>query len=116
MFTILGGDGKEYGPVPADQIRRWIAAGRANLETKAKAAGSEEWRRLGDHAEFGVPSEPPPVMTPPPAGGNPFAASAAIPVPTVALAERGQRFLARFIDWVIEIICAIPGGSSMFGS
>ena len=31
MFTILGGDGKEYGPVPTDQIRRWIVAGRANL-------------------------------------------------------------------------------------
>ena len=24
MFTIIGGDGREYGPVSADQIRNWI--------------------------------------------------------------------------------------------
>lgn len=110
MFTILGGDGKEYGPVPTDQIRRWIVAGRANLETKAKAAGSDEWRRLGDHAEFAAPFDAPPVMAQPTADGNPFAAATTIGVPAVVLAERGQRFLARFIDWVIEIACAIPGG------
>lgn len=52
MFTIIGGDGKEYGPATVEQIRDWIAAGRANLETKAKAAGSDEWRRLGDYVEF----------------------------------------------------------------
>ncbi|MCX6954258.1 MAG: RDD family protein [Verrucomicrobia bacterium] len=46
MFTIIGGDGKEYGPVAANQIREWIAAGRASLDTKAKAVGTEEWRLL----------------------------------------------------------------------
>lgn len=52
MFTIIGGDGKEYGPATVEQLRGWIAAGRANLETKAKAVGSDEWRRLGDYPEF----------------------------------------------------------------
>jgi uncharacterized membrane protein YjgN (DUF898 family) len=52
MFTILGGDGKEYGPVSADQIRVWLSQNRANLDTRLKAAGSEEWRRLGDIPEF----------------------------------------------------------------
>jgi len=73
MFTIIGGDGKEYGPVTAEQIRSWIESRRANLDTKAKALGSEEWRRLGDYAEFNddipVPSaavatEPPPIPAP----------------------------------------------------
>ena len=53
MYTIIGGDGSEYGPVPAEQIRAWIAAGRANLETQAKAAGTEEWKPLGEFADFG---------------------------------------------------------------
>ena len=67
MFTILGGDGREYGPVTADQIRAWIAAGRANLETQAKAIGSAEWRRLADYAEFGAVGAPPaPAAEPPP--------------------------------------------------
>jgi hypothetical protein len=56
MYTIIGGDGKEYGPVTADQVRSWIAAGRANLETKVKAEGSEEWRRVADFPELAPPA------------------------------------------------------------
>ena len=52
MFIIIGGDGKEYGPVTTEQVRAWLAGGRANLDTKAKAAGTENWQRLGDFAEF----------------------------------------------------------------
>ena len=68
MFTIIGGDGKEYGPVTAEQVKSWIASGRANLTTKAKAAGSAEWRALGDFAEFnGTGAGTPPLTAPPPA-------------------------------------------------
>ena len=52
MFTIIGGDGKEYGPVTLEQVRNWVADGRANHDTQAKRAGDEQWRRLGDFAEF----------------------------------------------------------------
>src|SRR4051812_8995980 len=63
MFTIIGSDGKEYGPVTADQIRAWIAAGRANLDSQAKLVGATEWKRLGDWPEFGAAaSAPPPVV------------------------------------------------------
>jgi hypothetical protein len=55
MYTIIGGDGKEYGPVSAEQVRAWIAAGRANLETKAKAEGTDEWRQLADFPELAPP-------------------------------------------------------------
>ncbi len=100
MFIIIGGDGKEYGPVTADQIRSWITGGRANLDTKAKAAGTEEWRRLGDHAEFAGASVSPPVMS---AAG------------TMALAEgaefagRGNRLGAWFIDNAIAFVLCLPG-------
>ena len=66
MFTIIGGDGQEYGPVTAQQLRAWIAAGRANLETQAKAVGSDEWRRVGDFPEFAsgeTSSVPPPLQS-----------------------------------------------------
>ena len=53
MFHIIGCDGKEYGPVTVEQIRAWIAAGRANLETKARALGTDEWRRLADFGHGG---------------------------------------------------------------
>jgi len=63
MFTIIGGDGKEYGPVSAEQVRAWLASGRANLQTKAKYAGTEEWHTLGDYTEFvsSAATTPPPV-------------------------------------------------------
>jgi hypothetical protein len=53
MYVIIGGDGKEYGPVGVEQVRAWIAGGRADLETQAKRVGTETWRRLGDFVEFG---------------------------------------------------------------
>lgn len=109
MFTIIGGDGKEYGPSPANQIREWLAAGRANLDTKAKALGSEEWRRLGDFVEFGA--NPP---LPPPLSGTSADAAAthAIPEPvaeSTALAGRGERLLAQILDNVIGVAFALPG-------
>jgi len=52
MYKIIGADGKEYGPVGADQIRQWIAEGRANAQTKIQAEGSTEWRLLSEFPEF----------------------------------------------------------------
>jgi len=71
MFTIIGADGKEYGPVSADQVKGWITAGRANGQTKVKREGSSDWKSLADIAEFaglfgGTP--PPPVPFAAPAG------------------------------------------------
>lgn len=123
MFTIIGGDGKEYGPASAEQLRSWINAGRANLETKAKLAGETEFRRLGDFPEFGGPATP---AEPPPLAGNfdpaPGFAPAA-PIPVVAAvqltpADRLTRFLAMLIDSAIGVLCALPGalvlGSAFF--
>jgi uncharacterized RDD family membrane protein YckC len=111
MFTIIGGDGKEYGPAAANQIREWLAAGRANLDTKAKAAGSEEWRRLGDYVEFGArESAPPPVpvSAPAPYPSGSFATPTAAHDPG-ALAGRGERFLAQLLDNLIGLACLLPG-------
>ena len=52
MYTIIGGDGREYGPVTADQVRSWIAGGRANLQTRIKAEGSIEWKTVADFPEI----------------------------------------------------------------
>ncbi|QYM79204.1 GYF domain-containing protein [Horticoccus luteus] len=78
MFTIIGGDGREYGPVTAEQVRAWIAAGRATLDTKARRDREVEWRRLGDFAEFGTPATPlahdTPASVPPPSDYRAYAA------------------------------------------
>lgn len=107
MFFIIGGDGREYGPVTVDQIRAWIAAGRANLESKAKALGTDEWRRLADFAEFLSPEGAPPVM--PSAPGNAPAAAAA----ASNLAGHGARIGAALLNAFLYFLAAIPGTALM---
>jgi len=52
MYKIIGADQREYGPVPVEQVRKWIAEGRANAQTKAWSEGSSEWKTLADYPEF----------------------------------------------------------------
>jgi uncharacterized membrane protein len=52
MYSIIGGDGKEYGPVTVEQVRAWMAAGRANLATKVKLVGTDEWKSIADVPEI----------------------------------------------------------------
>ena len=99
MFTIIGGDGQEYGPATVQQLRAWVAAGRANLDTKAKAVGSDEWRRLGDFPEFVGPLEPPPLV------------GVSIDDPT--LAERWRRLIGAIADGALEALCWVPTSMAM---
>ncbi|HUA65922.1 MAG TPA: DUF4190 domain-containing protein [Alphaproteobacteria bacterium] len=66
MYKILGADGRQYGPVSAEQLRRWIAERRANAYTQILAEGSSEWKPLGSLPEFAVyfPLAAPPSTSP----------------------------------------------------
>jgi hypothetical protein len=77
MFKIIGGDQRTYGPISAEQVRQWIAEGRANAGTMAQAEGATDWKPLASFPEFAdalaakslpplaaPPGGPPPVVTP----------------------------------------------------
>ena len=51
-YFIIGGDGKEYGPVTDADVRQWIAEGRLNAESRAKAENDAEFRALAQFPEF----------------------------------------------------------------
>jgi hypothetical protein len=51
-YTIIGGDNKEYGPVSEADIRQWIAEGRLNADSRAKAESDAEFRELAQFPEF----------------------------------------------------------------
>jgi hypothetical protein len=51
MYTIVGGDGQRYGPVSAEQLRQWIAQGRANAQTQTYREGGD-WKPLSSYEEF----------------------------------------------------------------
>lgn len=97
MFKILGGDGKEYGPVTVEQIKQWVHEGRANHETMAQPSGGIGWKPLAQYAEFadlfGTPPPAAPAATvdapaqgepaptqPAPAGGLPAMVATVAPV------------------------------------
>lgn len=107
MFTILGADGKEYGPVTAAKIAEWIAGGRANLQTQARRAGETEWRTLADFVEFNPAATPPPVPVAAPVP------TPAAPAPQIApdadLADRGIRLGAFVIDYILSVLATLPG-------
>jgi hypothetical protein len=63
MYRIIGADGNQYGPISADQLRQWIAEGRANAQTKVLAEGTMEWKPLSEFPEF-FPSASAPGPTP----------------------------------------------------
>ncbi|MDX2186500.1 MAG: GYF domain-containing protein [Opitutaceae bacterium] len=66
MYTVLGDDGKEYGPATTEQILAWKRDGRVDDETKVRRAGEAEWVLLAEIPELSgraAPDEdaPPPL-------------------------------------------------------
>jgi TM2 domain-containing membrane protein YozV len=69
MYKIIGGDGQQYGPANAAQIREWVATGRANAQTLAQAEGALEWKPLNTYADFAdLAAMPVAAPMPPPLG------------------------------------------------
>lgn len=63
-YRILGSDGKEYGPVSAEQLRQWVAEGRANAQSRVLPEGATEWRSLADIPELMAAAAPPVSVAP----------------------------------------------------
>jgi uncharacterized membrane protein len=51
-YIIIGGDQKEYCSVTAEDIRRWIADGRLNGQSRMREESDTEWRTLSTFPEF----------------------------------------------------------------
>lgn len=71
MYRIIGGDGQEYGPVSAAEVRQWIAEGRLNAQSNIRPEASTEWTTLGALPEFAGSPRPTPAAGPAPMGAPP---------------------------------------------
>ena len=74
-YHLIGADGREYGPVSAEQLRLWVREGRANRHTRVRPESGGDWQELGAVAELADvfaagASGLPPVAAPPPAAGS----------------------------------------------
>lgn len=64
-FTIIGADGKPYGPASADPLQQWLADGRIHHQTLAQANGSTDWQPISLLAKthgLTIPSAMPPMI------------------------------------------------------
>ena len=51
-YTVMGEDGKEYGPVSAAEVRQWVAEGRLEKKSPIKPSDARDWVFLGELPEF----------------------------------------------------------------
>jgi hypothetical protein len=55
-YTVMGGDGKQYGPVTAEQLRGWVSAGRVGADTQIWRSDQPSWVAAAALPELGIPS------------------------------------------------------------
>ena len=68
-YFIIGGDGKEYGPITETDVQQWLAEGRLAASSLAKAESDAEFRPLEKFPEFAenfTPARLSMAATPPP--------------------------------------------------
>ena len=58
QYFIIGGNGKEYGPVPESEVYEWIKEGRANGDTRIKETEAEEWSLIRNLEQFNLSTLP----------------------------------------------------------
>src|SRR5215472_9067061 len=87
MYFIIGGDGKQYGPISEADIRKWIAEGRLNQQSQARSESEAEFRALATFPEFAATLGIAPPGIAPPLGSMPGTSDAAhkVTVPAIGL-------------------------------
>jgi prepilin-type processing-associated H-X9-DG protein len=108
-YFVIGGDNKEYGPVSTDDLRNWIAEGRANAQTKVRADGTTEWLPLAAVPEFGdtlkrTGPPPPPIGATPAAGKTSALAVTSLVLGILGLFTCGATALVGLILGIMALV------------
>ena len=107
MYKILGTDQKEYGPASAEQIRQWIADGRATPQTRAKVDGGGDWKSLSEFPEFApalAAKFAAPVLRPSVAPGSP------LPISSNSQQSSGLAVTSLILGVLSFVACSILTG------
>ncbi len=122
-YKIIGGDGKEYGPVPLSLLKTWITEGRVDGEIQVLRSDQTTWGPASALPELGLASQPgaataPPPAQPPPSPPAPVAAPTGPRVDPMKLASMVKSG-ARWFYWiaglsVVNSISMLSGSSWRF--
>jgi len=105
MYRILGADNQEYGPVPAETIRRWISERRLDARSMVRREGDQAWKRLAEFPEFNVPS----VSGPTPPGAPATPSASALPTLSGGRKTCGMAVAALILGFVAPCTVGISG-------
>ncbi len=119
-YSIIGSDGKEYGPVAPDELRKWLVAGRVGPETKVRAEGATEWRLLSEVPELAdaqkKTSPPPlPLNVPSPVGKTSALAITSLVLGILGLFTCGTTALVGLILGIIALVKVSNSGGALRG-
>jgi hypothetical protein len=114
MYVIIGGDGKEYGPISGADLRQWVSEERLNARSLVKTESDAEFRPLSTFPEFadlfgiaGRVSNPPPPLGSVGAGSREMALQR-IKVPAVALMAASILNIILALWSLVEMIFSSP--------
>jgi hypothetical protein len=102
MYKIIGADGKEYGPISVEQLRQWVAEGRANAQTRVLPEGQTEWKTVAEVPELAV------LVT---AAPSPAMPTTPLPMP----GSQPQKANPLAITGLVLGILALPGACCCYG-
>ncbi|HAB15360.1 MAG TPA: DUF4339 domain-containing protein [Verrucomicrobiota bacterium] len=118
MYRVKGADQKEYGPVSADQILRWIQENRLNRNSLVQKEGDPAWKSLDQYPEFVTAlsaTSPAPSgsgsTTPLPVPGSPATAPVYTPVadPQRAAGMVKAPAIALLLIGIVGILLSVAG-------
>ena len=111
-YQIIGGDGKEYGPISAERVTNWLQEGRANGDSRIREVGAEEWQCVRDLPEFASAfstaiSAPPagPVTQYPAAGQFPQQKPGKIQAIAIITLVQGIMAIIGALVWALSTLC-----------
>ena len=78
-YTMIGADGRQYGPVSGEQMQGWVREGRVTATTQVLRSDVKSWLAAAQYTELGL------AQVPPAATGTPATFAAANPA---AMVER----------------------------
>lgn len=111
MYFIIGGDGKQYGPISEADIRKWIAEGRLNQQSQARAESEAEFRALATFPEFAAPlGIAPPGIAPPPGVPGGSDAARKVTIPAIGL------IIASILGMLLDVMDLFLPSTKLFQS
>jgi hypothetical protein len=103
MYTIIGSDGNQYGPITAEQLRQWAQEGRVTADTQVQSDGGA-WKPLSAYPEFGQPTAA--VMP----GVTATTAMPSLPQPSAATGETAKTSgmaITALVLGVTTLLCSL---------